>query len=353
MSTVTRMLRKTRAQGESLVSKIGRPNRARIPFALTKRREPVETVEDAQVDEVYRALRHTPFPYPEPCSPELLAREKQSLHTVESTVVDSVIRPWSLAGIRLCNAFFPNRFIANRRNTMSALEAWRDEKILRRAIKFQLQHGDPVTPRRVLRAVTLLCRTPTIFRPAIAKCIYQRYAHPGAVVWDPCSGYGGRLLGAFAAGVHYIGTDVEPETIEGNRRLAKVLGASHELFVTPAESFDPPPVDLVFTSPPYFDRERYSTNKNQSWQKYSNLEEWTVGFLRPIAEAARRALHPTRFLVLNVANFRNRNETIPIVDRTLATVLESGFVHVETLLMPLAAINRRAPTEPILVFQTR
>lgn len=171
-------------------------------------------------------------------------------------------------------------------------------------------------------------------------------------MWDPCSGYGGRLLGAFVAGVRYVATDVEPETVEGNRALAERLGCSRpsEVHKCPAERFDPGPVDLVFTSPPYFDREQYSDRGDQSWVSHgSDFDAWVEGFLRPvIATAYKRA--PT--LVLNVADIRRGSETIPLVARTIQTALEEGFSFRGRVWMPLARLNRspEKAREPMLVF---
>ena len=43
-------------------------------------------------------------------------------------------------------------------------------------------------------------------------------------VWDPSMGYGGRLLGAIAAGVNYIGTDPCIPTYDGLEKIQKDYG---------------------------------------------------------------------------------------------------------------------------------
>ena len=234
----------------------------------------------------------------------------------------------------------------------SAFEVWHDDRELRRAIALQIRYGDPVEPHRVLRAITLRCRTPTIFRPCVARFIYERYCPSGGIAWDPCAGYGGRLLGAAAAGIRYLGTDVEPETVDGNRQLATQVGVSVEVHIAAAESFESPRVDLVFTSPPYFDRERYSMSEAQSWRRHGkDFESWLGGFLSPMIERARGALPAGGYLLLNVADLRERRRAIPVVARTIEVATEIGFAHVETLRIPLAAINRSSPSEPLLVFR--
>jgi methylase of polypeptide subunit release factors len=162
-------------------------------------------------------------------------------------------------------------------------------------------------------------------------------------------------MGAIAAGVSYIGTDVDAQTVAGNTRLAHDLGehAPVQVVCSRAEVFDPGPVDFVFTSPPYFDQERYSHNEEQSWVQYgTSLEAWVEGFLRPVTRTAYRSLAPGRFMALNVADVRQGRKTVPLVQAVVDTALQEGFTLSQTLHMPLARVNRaqHAGSEPVLVF---
>lgn len=338
-STATRRVRERRASGEEVLIRKGRPPRsARI----------LGTGDDLDI----ARLRLTAFPYPKMLLDEEIALDFKRLRKIDLFLDGDVIRPQSLVGLKICNPFFPNRYDAKSKGSVSATEAWASDSEIRKAVRFQLNHGDPITPKRVLRAITLRCRTPTIFRPAVARFVYERYCRPGGSTWDPCIGYGGRLLGAASVGVRYVGTDVDERTIEGNTRLASAIGADASLHLNAAEIFDPPRVDLVFTSPPYFDRERYSDAEDQSWKKYgTRLDAWVEGFLRPVIERAFRVLDAGQHLVLNVADLKEKGAVIPIVARTVSVACESGFNHVETLQMPLASMNRKSPVEPVLVFQ--
>jgi Homeodomain-like domain len=333
-STVDRVLREKRDEGEEITLRRGRPLQTNI-------------------DQLYRELRAVPFPYPAKLSVEMQTLEIAKLRSNPLTLVDGEIRPRSYFGTKLCAPFFPNRFEARWKNGISAFDAWHDEASLRNAITFQIRQNDPVLPHRVLRAITLICRTPTIFRPAVARFIYQRYCPAGGLTWDPCAGYGGRLLGAHVAGIRYLGTDVDQQTVLGNRELAiEIKSKTAEIVLSPAETFEPPKIDLAFTSPPYFTREKYSAAALQSWQRYGHsLDGWIEGFLRPVIDRCTRALKPGGYLVLNVADLKERGHVLPIVSRACAVARDSDLVHVETLLMPLAAINRKAPTEPVLAFQ--
>jgi hypothetical protein len=309
-----------------------------------------ESDRDERVLEILKLIRSLPFPYQAIPLEEKAFEVFQQVIDAEMCLKGNSIEPNRRVGIALCQPFFPNRYKACSEGVKSAYESWHNDKDLSRAVRFQLKVGDPVLPHRVLRAVTMQCRTPVIFRPTVARFLYQRYCPSGGRVWDPCAGYGGRLLGALAAGVQYIGTDVDPETVQGNRALALILGRDAEVVLTPAQDFQVPSVDMVFTSPPYFSKEHYSKEDGQSWL-LGGLQEWVKGFLEPVCQRAYGALPVGGVFALNIADVRIRGERIPLVRITIETVTGVGFTLSETLQMPLASLNRNNPFEPVIIFR--
>jgi len=311
-----------------------------------------ETEQVSWVRDIMDILRNGPFPK-EPVK-DTAQEALQKIQESRLHLEDGIIRPLSRAATTFCASFFPNRYRASSGKRLSAYEAWYDDKQLEWAIRFQLGVGDPVVPHRVLRALTFRWRTPTVFRPSIGFFMCQRYMPDGGTWWDPCAGYGGRLMGAVAAGVRYVGTDVDADTILGNQELAAVLQAHIPPVVVlcPAEEYQAPVCEMVFTSPPYFNRERYSQKDTQSWMRYGGFEDWVDGFMRPVIRQARVALSVSHgVLALNVSDITEGRTTYPLVERVQQVATEEGFVLEEILRMPLAAIKRKNPEEPILVFR--
>lgn len=352
-----------RLHSEGAPKRMGRPRKA---YTLTAAAVALERYDpkvwpslsaedqDRWVDEVHGILRKAPFPATPPWSTPRARDELRKLVELETFEEEGTVRPQSYRGTILCQSFFPHRYKSSWRGIRCAHEAWHDDTDLRRAIRFQLKQGDPVAPHRVLRAVTMNCRTPAVFRPAVAKHLYRKYAGKGATVWDPCAGWGGRLMGAAAAGVRYVATDVEPETVEGNRRLAEALGFDgHEVVLHEAQTFDVPEVDMVFTSPPYFDVERYGSSTSQSFRVFTKFEQWLEGFMAPVLEQSFSALKPGGAAVFNVANIYRRKVMYPLPDRTVELAKKVGFLHETTLWMPISGLNRAKDRqrEPVLVFR--
>jgi hypothetical protein len=81
-------------------------------------------------------------------------------------------------------------------------------------------------------------------------------------------------------------------------------------------------LDLVFTSPPYFNREAYSEDAEQSYKKFSTYESWRDGFLRPTLETCVSYLKADRYLLWNIADLLISGEYLPL-EQDSKDILES------------------------------
>ena len=131
------------------------------------------------------------------------------------------------------------------------------------------------------------------FRPATAKTIYELYGKDNCKVLDTSSGFGGRLLGFFTAKntSEYVGID--PNTADSCNKFIEFMqmrfGINKKAYVNKigSEDFtiDNYPqyencFDISFTSPPYFDTEKYSDSDTQSYKKFNTYDAWIDGFYR-------------------------------------------------------------------------
>ena len=130
------------------------------------------------------------------------------------------------------------------------------------------------------------------FRPATAKALYELYGKENSKVLDTSSGFGGRLLGFFTAKntAEYVGID--PNTADSCNRFILYMSryfTNKKAYVNKigSEDFtiDNYPkyenyFDISFTSPPYFNIERYSDDITQSHVKFNTYDLWIDGFYR-------------------------------------------------------------------------
>ena len=212
------------------------------------------------------------------------------------------------------------------------------------------------------------------FQPLVAAAIYRRFAPlAGAVVWDPSAGWGGRLLGAAAAGNVgvYIGCEPSSQTHEGLVALNGSVVAPHaphlrvELLKQGAEATCLPAssVDLVFTSPPYFNLELYSATaqslgeSSQSHMRFPTASWWKAQFLGKMVRNSYACLRPGGHLLLNVCNNVMLSEGgLDLEASVVEAALREGFTHL-TDLSPLSMLKPRmdggspSASEPIFVFR--
>ncbi len=177
------------------------------------------------------------------------------------------------------------------------------------------------------------------------------------VVWDPSAGFGARMLGflsLFPEGT-YIANEPARQTFAEATTLARLLcgeDAERRVVLIPRGSeIEGPaqPVSMVFTSPPYFDKERYFDEPGQCWRDYPSEAEWKKRYLYPTVHRAADALRPGGHLVLNVDELRR--------DAVLAAAKEAGLTFMDEQVLQsapdhfLRAQGKQGATEPILVFR--
>ena len=195
------------------------------------------------------------------------------------------------------------------------------------------------------------------FRPTIARYIYMTYCEAGATVLDPCMGYGGRLLGSIVSPTIYSYHGVDPcvKTYDGNCRLDVELNESshNKFFNVPFEDFTTTMLyDFVFTSPPYFDLEKYSDEPTQSYIRYPHYDEWVKGFLEPLIKKSYGYLKKGRYFAINVHGEKLIKEIKRLCE-------EKGFsledtLHMRLSRMPGKGINKiktKFKTEPIFIWK--
>ena len=208
------------------------------------------------------------------------------------------------------------------------------------------------------------------FPPMTAKYLYERFTNEikdrQIKIYDPSSGWGGRILGAMAVrddrNIHYIGTDPNPDNHypDGTSRYSDLadfyntktyrsnpfFSSTHtyEVFKLGSEEIQHDKdfqrhrgeIDLVFTSPPYFNREAYSDDENQSYKKYgSSYESWRDGFLRPTLSTCAEWLRPGGYLLWNIADILIKGKYLTLEQDSIDILGELGVEYKYKLKMAL------------------
>ena len=172
--------------------------------------------------------------------------------------------------------------------------------------------------------------TATQFRPSVAKALYEK--HNAENVLDTSCGWGDRLAGFYATRNTqlYVGCDPNPDVFE----VYKKQCIAYEQFMTgktptliekenyfecigrktvkiwnlPSEDVDWTQYknlfDLYFTSPPYFETEKYATDtdksENQSWSRYDSFDGWKYNFFFKVTKMVWPTIRKNGFMMINI-----------------------------------------------------
>ena len=153
------------------------------------------------------------------------------------------------------------------------------------------------------------------FKPNVAKALYDYLGVEN--VLDFSAGWGDRLAGFYASetGRHYVGIDPRKENHPIYQQQAKwyekhrtffELDKRAEFHCSAAEDFDfsqyENHFDIVFTSPPYFNVERYSYDDTQSWVRYKSIDAWNEEFLHKVIHNLWGSIRSGGYLAVNIAD---------------------------------------------------
>ena len=259
-----------------------------------------------------------------------------------------------LQGASLCRHLFPNlrevKYAGRGDNTL--LRRFTDPHQLRKAISFCLRFRNdsfPCMPSSIRAGLQMIDgNSATNFKPMLAKSIYETYCPEGGEILDFAAGFGGRMLGALTSTKNFKYTGIEPntETFKNLEKLGciikkvkpsavyNLIKEGSEVAKLPSEYFN-----FAFSSPPYFDLERYSTEYSQCYIRFNNLESWVQGYVIPTIENTHQSLKAGSFYAVNIADFKVHSKLFKFVDRWIIEAEKAGFEFIKCL--PMKIQNRR------------
>ena len=168
----------------------------------------------------------------------------------------------------------------------------------------------------------------TIYSPIMTKSIIQTLQCK--TIFDPCIGWGGRMIGTTCLGddYHYTGCEPFTKTFQGLESIVKDLQIDHQVSIynSPVEdileSIQDKTYDMCLTSPPYFDLEVYSHEETQSINNYKTYEEWIQKFIKPIIQYV--CSHVLKYSCWSVKNIKT-DKKYNLLDDVIRIHQECGW----------------------------
>ena len=193
---------------------------------------------------------------------------------------------------------------------------WESEKFMTSLMGSAYSLKLPKINRNVLRTMIglrkYICAQ---FKPNVAKVLYDKLGSEN--ILDFSAGWGDRLAGFYASETseYYLGIDPRKENHPIYEEQAEFYHKHMTVFEvqkkcdfieSPAEEVDfmgyKDFFDTVFTSPPYFNVERYSYDETQSWVRHKEINEWNENFLQRTLKNLWCSVKSGGYLLVNISD---------------------------------------------------
>ena len=251
----------------------------------------------------------------------------------------------TMHGLGLAWSYMPHSWEVKCNDLKTPMEVFNDDELFKKVIDKRMLMGDNISDNGIRKMLKIFTGVQSVsnFRPTASASIYSLFTENGDTVWDMSSGYGGRLLGASLLNINYIGTEPCKKTFNGLNEMIKDFDFNSIIYNIGSEEFKPEKesLDFCFTSPPYFDLEKYSDEETQSYKKYPTFDLWLNKFIRKTFENCYYGLKKDKYMVINIANIDIKEIAEDV-----------GFKLVDEWKLALSSINKTGfKYEPIYIFK--
>jgi len=180
---------------------------------------------DEYVEYLFKHFRSIPFPELRFSDKELL-RSYDKLYRMDCN--DKYHNSLSLntrIGDRLIQHFHPSIYRAHRDGELSPYDAWMDDELLKECIKNRIIYQSHLNPNKILQGfnVSKIAPKVSVFSAGRAKMIIYKYLSQYNEIFDPFSGFSGRMLGAISLGKRYIGQDISQIHVNESNLMIEFL----------------------------------------------------------------------------------------------------------------------------------
>ena len=219
--------------------------------------------------------------------------------------------------IGLIRHFHKSIYHANRQNEISPYDAWQNKDLVLKSALNRLKYKGICTPEAIIQGFNIAKIAPkvSVFRPTLATRLVQKYLNEYKVIFDPFSGFSGRLIGTVNNGKIYIGHDINQTHVDESNALIDYKKYPNCTVIQKDIFDDTGTYDCLFTCPPYSLKEIWNKNETNMdcdmWinecilrykcEKYLFVVDHTEKYVNNIVETIRNKSHfgeNTEYIIL-------------------------------------------------------
>lgn len=217
--------------------------------------------------ELFKWCRSIDFPYPK-YSDERMMHDWDMLCSYSN----SKYVPQCKLGMSIVKNFHPSIYDARVGNSVSTKEAWHDDAKLKKVIANRLIYQNTVDPNKVLQGFNISKVAPTVslFNPVLARYLTLKYLSECKEVFDPFSGFSGRMLGVASTGKQYTGQDISSVHVQESNSIVEFLSLQSCCSVSCKDVLQSSGAyECLLTCPPYSSKETYGSET-----EFKSCDEW-------------------------------------------------------------------------------
>jgi hypothetical protein len=192
---------------------------------------------------------------------------------------------------------------------MSPYDYWVNN--LDKVIQYSKDKYNKTDPHSLRESIYHLIGECTSFRPTVMVSIIKMFN--SKVILDFSAGWGDRLIGALACDNiinFYCGVDPNTCVHPNYQKMIKFFNKNikkYNMIESPFQTAEVPKrdYDLIMTSPPYFNLEKYTDEDTQSISSSADLEDWLKDFLFISLSKSWNLLIPDGHLVVSINDMRD------------------------------------------------
>lgn len=217
--------------------------------------------------ELFKWCRLIGFPYAQ-YSDKRMNQDWLSLRRYEN---DKYV-PQCKLGMSIVKNFHKSIYDAKVGKGVSPKEAWYDDAKLKKVIANRLIYKNDVDPSKVLQGFNISKIAPTVslFNPVLARYLTLKYLSEYKEVFDPFSGFSGRLLGVASTGKQYTGQDISSVHVQESNNIVEFLSLQSCCSVSCKDVLQSSGFyECLLTCPPYNSKETYGSET-----VFKSCDEW-------------------------------------------------------------------------------
>lgn len=229
--------------------------------------------------------------------------------------------PRSRIGDFIIKNFHPSIYRCRCGRNPSPLEAWNTPELVDRCVKNRFIYSRRLDAHAIIDGFNINKSAPkvSVFSAILAKNLIEKYLSEYETIFDPFSGFSGRLLGALASNKRYIGQDLNKTTVKESNDIIRFLNAQDVAQVISKDIFDSAgKYECLLTCPPYGALEDWG-NKDQ---KIKSCDEWVGECLKRfdckryvfVVDGTSKYKDNIAEVLKNKSHFGSNNEYVLVMD---------------------------------------